>query len=164
MVEREFVNEYIFRTKCFIRGIDSLKRELIKESKKPISQFRKLLVMDTISSLKNVKKNNDFKYIDAFLFQLCFSGSFEEIKKTIIEGKHDLKENFFREDYWVEEEIQYIDALYFSYPYLLDSYKTEINIDMKKLEELINKSMKKENKELVAKNYVNFIKKVNKKS
>lgn len=164
MIEKEFVNESIFRTKMFINGIPSLKKELIKESKRTKTPFRKMLVNDAIQSLKEIEKTGDFNYYQAFVFQVCFSQAFENLKIEIVEGKHDLKKDFFREDYWRNEEVKYKDALYFSYPFIFDSYKTEISIDMKKLSEVIDKSLKTNKPEVVGKTYFDFMKKIIKKS
>lgn len=164
MVEREFVNENIFRTKMFISGIPSLKKELIKEKSRPLTPFRKRLVEDTIYILKNVASRGDFNYFDAFIFQVCFSSEFERIKVMLSNGEYDISKDFQREDYWRNEDIQYIDALYFSYPYLFQSYQTEISIDMKKLNESLENVLKNKNINLVSKAYIDFVKKIDKKS
>ncbi len=164
MIEKEFVNEFVFRTKMFVKSVPSLKVELIKESKRKSTPFRERLVLDSIDVLKNIQIKNDFDYYDAFILTVCLSPAFEELKKKIISKEHDLHENFYREDYWREEKIQYNDGLYFSYPFMFETYKTELSIDLKKLGELVENGMRGNNVALVAKNYISFVKKVKKKS
>lgn len=164
MVEKEFVNEFVFRTKMFIKSIPAIKVDLIKESKRKSTPFRERLVLDSINVLKSIQIKNDFDYYDAFILTVCLSQSFEDLKKKIISGEHDLNQNFYREDYWREENIEYNDGLYFSYPFLFETYKTELSIDLKKLSELVENGMRSNNATLVAKNYISFVNKVKKKS
>lgn len=165
-VEKEFVPENIFRTeKMLVRGIPSLKSYLIKELKrtKPTA-FRKVLLTDSINVLKSIDKKKNFNYLEAFILIICFSDEFENLRKKIISGEHDLHKDFYREDYWREEDIKYNDALYFSYPFLFESYRKEMSIDMKHLTEQTENAMKTGNVELVAKIYIKFLKKIEKKS
>lgn len=164
MIEKEFVNEFVFRTKMLVKSIPSLKVDLIKESKRKSTPFRERLVLDAIEVLKGIQLKDDFDYYDAFILTVCLSPAFEELKKKIISGDHDLHENFYREDYWREEDIEYNDGLYFSYPFIFETYKTELSIDLKKLGELVENGMRGNNVALVAKNYISFVKKVKKKS
>lgn len=164
MIEKEFVNEFVFRTKMFVRSVPALKRELIKESKRVSTPFREKLVIDSINVLKSIQEKEDFDYYDGFILAVCLSSSFEELRKEISSGTYNLTENFYREDYWRGEEILYKDGLYFSYPFIFESYKTEISIDMKKLGELVENGMRCGNPQQVAKNYISFVEKVKKKS
>lgn len=164
-VEKEFIIENIFRTEMFLKSIPALKSSLIKELKSTKPQpFRKRILEDTITVLKAIQDRKDFNYKEAFVFAVCFSPSFEKLRVEIQSGRYDLNENFYREDYWREEDILYNDGLYFSYPFVFESYKKEMSIDMKHLAEKIDSSSKLGNINLIAKQYIDFLKKIEKKS
>lgn len=165
-MEKEFIPENIFRTeKMLVRGVPALKSTLIKELKqtKP-TPFRKRLLEDSITSLKNIETRIDFDYLEAFTLIICFSEAFENLRKEIVSQNFDLHENFYREDYWRNETILYKDALYFSYPFLFESFRQEMSIDIKHLTEQTDKAVKNGNAALVAKIYISFMKKIKKKS
>lgn len=163
MVDKEFVYENILRFQMTEKGLPSLKKALIKElkQKKPVS-FRKYSIEQTIDSIKDIQKKKDFDYYDAIVFLVCFSSDFFLIEKEVKNGSFDLNIDFKREDYWRNEDVGFKEALFFIYPFFLQTYSTEANIDLKKIYEKVN--LVNNNPQLALKMYLDFEKKVKKKS
>lgn len=164
MIEKEFVIESIFKTKMLMKSIPALHSYVNDALKGNNNEFRTLLLKDVKSSLNNIEKNNDFNYFDAFCISLLFGSEYDKLKQNILNETFDLNKNFKREDYWRFEDVHYDEGLFFAYTFLNETYKKELNIDIIKIEKLLQQEIKENQYQKIAKKYLLFRKKVIKKS
>lgn len=165
MIEKEFVVEFLFKEKMMIRSFPKLKSYLIKELKNGKTKnvpFRKYTLTNAIEAIKNIEKTGQFDYFDAFALSVAFSSEYLLVKDAIISGQFNLDENFKREDYWRNEEIDFNEGLYFSYTFLNETYKQQLSIDLKKLSEKIDGFMASANPNLIGNIYLKKIKQIKK--
>lgn len=166
MIEKEFVYENILRFKMVKRALPVLKQNLIEKSKRITNKksFSYYSVSECINVINDIDKKNDFSYYDTIVFLICFSSDFVIIENEFKNNIFDLNKNFKREDYWEYEDIDFREGLFFTYTFFNQTYRTEASIDLKKIYEKISSRKGFNEQELNAKIYIDFMKKIKKKS
>ena len=150
MIEKEFVIEFLFKEKMMQKSLPELKKHLeniLQNNKISNQSFLYYKIKDALSVINKLLKMDvdkfDFDYYDAFVLTLAFAYEFTELKKSLLsdeEGSFKLETNFYKENYWRENEtVDFNEGLFLTYTFLNETYKTQLSIDFKKLLEAMDR-------------------------
>jgi hypothetical protein len=159
MIDKVFVIESILKTKMLVWSMPAILKYMNTLSKSKTTTYKRGLVLQATEIVKSIQKKKDFNYYDSFVLVMLLSSEFEKVKLDIQNGDFDLDVDFKREDYWREEDVGLIEAVFFVCTFLNETYKEQLSRDVKYLDIVTSRDISRGN---VAKAGETYLKKISK--
>lgn len=131
MVKQEYVIKKNVKLKMLFKTFPKI-IEFLEYNNKKMFNNEDSHLKDALNSIKSILNNNDIFYNDCFFLLFALSQNFVEIENLV--KNNDLNFDYIKEEeFWQKNEVDLQASIFFCYTFLNSLYKTEIQIDFKKL-------------------------------